>query len=70
LNRSLREQGILVDVQRLRSVETASSVRVRERKTQITDGPFAVTKEFLAGGGACRGWPSRGSTASKAPTGP
>jgi hypothetical protein len=49
LNRSLREQGILVDVQRLRSVETASSVRVREGKTQITDGPFAVTKEFLAG---------------------
>jgi hypothetical protein len=48
LNRSLREQGILVDV-RLRSVETASSVRVREGKTQITDGPFAVTKEFLAG---------------------
>jgi hypothetical protein len=47
--RSLREAGLLVGVQRLRSVESATSVRVRGGETEITDGPFAVTKEFLAG---------------------
>jgi hypothetical protein len=47
--RSLRESGLLVGVQRLRSVESATSVRVREGETEITDGPFAVTKEILAG---------------------
>jgi hypothetical protein len=49
LNRSLREAGLLVGVQRLRSSETATSVRVRDGETHITDGPFAVTKEVLAG---------------------
>jgi hypothetical protein len=47
--RSLREAGLLVGVQRLRSVESATSVRVRGEEAEITDGPFAVTKEFLAG---------------------
>jgi hypothetical protein len=49
LHRSLRESGLLVSVQRLRSSESATSVRVRDGQTQITDGPFAVTKEILAG---------------------
>jgi hypothetical protein len=49
LNRSLREAGLLMGVQRLRSTESATSVRVRDGETQITDGPFAVTKEALAG---------------------
>jgi hypothetical protein len=49
LHRSLREAGLLVGVQRLHSVESATSVRVRARQTEITDGPFAVTKEVLAG---------------------
>jgi hypothetical protein len=49
LNRSLREAGLLVGVQRLRSVDSATSVRVRGGETEITDGPFAVTKEILAG---------------------
>jgi hypothetical protein len=48
-HRSLREAGLLVGVQRLRSVESATSIRVREGETEITDGPFAVTKEILAG---------------------
>jgi hypothetical protein len=48
-HRSLREAGLLVGVQRLRSVESATSVRVRGGETEITDGPFAVTKERLAG---------------------
>jgi hypothetical protein len=49
LHRSLREAGLLVGVKRLRSVESATSVRVRDGATEIVDGPFAVTKEVLAG---------------------
>ena len=49
MHRSLREAGLLVGVRRLRSVESATSVRVRGGETEITDGPFAVTKEVLAG---------------------
>jgi len=47
--RGLREAGLLVGVQRLHSPDSATSVRVRGEETEITDGPFAVTKEFLAG---------------------
>lgn len=49
LHAGLREAGLLVGVQRLRTVESATSVRVRGAETEITDGPFAVTKEVLAG---------------------
>jgi hypothetical protein len=49
LHASLREAGLLVGVQRLRSTESATSVRVRAGETEIVDGPFAVTKETLAG---------------------
>jgi hypothetical protein len=49
LHASLREAGLLVGVQRLRSTESATSVRVRDGETELTDGPFAVTKEVLAG---------------------
>jgi hypothetical protein len=49
LHRSLREAGLLVGVQRLHSAQSATSVRVRDGQTEITDGPFAVTKEVLAG---------------------
>ena len=49
LHAGLREAGVLVGVQRLHSTESATSVRVRDGETEITDGPFAVTKEVLAG---------------------
>jgi hypothetical protein len=49
LHASLREAGLLVGVQSLRSTESATSVRVRDGETEIIDGPFAVTKEVLAG---------------------
>ena len=49
LHRSLREAGLLVGVQRLHTTQSATSVRVRDGETEITDGPFAVTKEVLAG---------------------
>ena len=49
LHASLREAGLLVGVNRLHSTESATTVRVRDGQTEITDGPFAVTKEVLAG---------------------
>ena len=49
LHAGLREAGLLGSVQRLHSTESATSVRVRGGETEITDGPFAVTKEVLAG---------------------
>jgi len=49
LHAGLREAGLLVGVQRLHSVGSATSVRVRDAEMEITDGPFAVTKEILAG---------------------
>ena len=49
LHRDLREAGLLVGVRSLRSTESATSVRVRGDATEILDGPFAVTKEVLAG---------------------
>ncbi len=33
----------------LQSVQTATTVRVRNGKVSVTDGPFAETKEQLAG---------------------
>ena len=49
LHAGLREAGLLVGVQRLRTAESATSVRVRDGETEIIDGPFAMTKEILAG---------------------
>jgi hypothetical protein len=49
LHAGLREAGILVGVQRLHSTESATSIRVRDGETEIIDGPFATTKEVLAG---------------------
>lgn len=45
----LREAGVWVAGEALHPVETATTVRVRDGETQITDGPFAETKEFLGG---------------------
>lgn len=39
----------LLDAQRLRHSDTATTVRVREGKTLTTDGPYAETKEQLGG---------------------
>jgi hypothetical protein len=49
LHAGLREAGLLVGVQRLHSTESATSLRERDGRTEIVDGPFAVTKEVLAG---------------------
>jgi hypothetical protein len=46
---SLREAGVLVADHRLDRPEVATTVRVRDGETLITDGPFAETSEYLAG---------------------
>lgn len=45
----LKADGTLLAVGRLKSVETATTVRAHEGETELTDGPFAVTKEILGG---------------------
>lgn len=45
----LRRNGHLLAAEPLRSVKTATTVRVRAGKVTITDGPFAETKETLGG---------------------
>jgi hypothetical protein len=49
ITESLRAAGLLVANGPLRGVETATTVRVRGGETELTDGPFAVTKEVLVG---------------------
>ena len=45
----LQAAGAMEAGERLRDVETATTVRVRDGKIQTTDGPFAETKEQLGG---------------------
>jgi hypothetical protein len=45
----LRGEGALLDSQQLESATTAKTLRVREGRSVITDGPFAETKEVLGG---------------------
>ena len=49
LNESLREAGLLSATGRLHPVSAATTVRVRDGEAELTDGPFAVTKEVLGG---------------------
>jgi hypothetical protein len=49
LTRNLRDAGLLVAHGPLHPVTTATTVRVRDGATELTDGPFATTKEVLAG---------------------
>jgi hypothetical protein len=45
----MRKKGLLLAAEPLFPVQTAKTVRVREGRLSITDGPFAETKEQLAG---------------------
>lgn len=45
----VRQAGILRDTAPLQDLETATTVRVRDGKTDVIDGPFAETKEVLGG---------------------
>ena len=45
----LRKNGHHIAAEALQSIHTATTVRVRNGKVSVTDGPFAETKEQLAG---------------------
>ena len=49
LTRDLHARGQYVAASPLQGVATATSVRVREGKRLVTDGPFAETREQLGG---------------------
>jgi hypothetical protein len=46
---SIRASGKCIASEALESVQTATTVRMRNGKLAVTDGPFAETKEQLAG---------------------
>ena len=46
---AVRESGHCIASEALESVQAATTVRVRNGKLSITDGPFAETKEQLTG---------------------
>ena len=45
----LKKKGLLLAAEPLFPVETAKTLRIRNGHVAITDGPFAETKEQLAG---------------------
>src|ERR1700676_3301407 len=45
----IRKRGAMVDGSALALPTSATTVRVREGNRVVTDGPFAETKEWLAG---------------------
>ena len=47
--KGLQGAGALLAGDRLRPTDSASTVRVRDGKTQVLDGPYAETKEQLGG---------------------
>jgi hypothetical protein len=49
LDAGLRADGRCLASEALQSVNTATTVRVRNGQVAVTDGPFAETKEQLAG---------------------
>src|SRR3954447_7375849 len=46
---SIRESGNYLNGAQLQPTSTATSVRIRNGETLVTDGPFAETKEQLGG---------------------
>ena len=45
----LSAQGTLLGYQQLEAANSAKSVRIRNGRTSVVDGPFAETKEILGG---------------------
>ncbi len=45
----LRSRGHIISAEALQSVRAAATVRVRNSRVSVTDGPFAETKESLGG---------------------
>lgn len=48
-NEAYEKAGVRLAGEALMPVETATCIRVRDGKTELTDGPFAETKEQLGG---------------------
>jgi len=48
-NDGLRKSGHFIEAEALEPAGAAACVRVRQGKASITDGPFAETKELVAG---------------------
>ncbi|MEX0851979.1 MAG: YciI family protein [Bauldia sp.] len=48
-DKELQRSGYLIVAEALQSPDTATTVRVRDGKVSVTDGPFAETKEHLGG---------------------
>jgi hypothetical protein len=48
-DQALRNEGKCLASEALQPVHTATTVRVRDGKVSVRDGPFAETKELLAG---------------------
>ena len=48
-DQAIRGSGHCVASEALQPVSTATTVRVRNGRVQVTDGPFSETKECLAG---------------------
>ncbi len=46
---SLKQSGRYVAAEALQPVRTAKTVRIRDGKRLVTDGPFTEAKEYLAG---------------------
>jgi hypothetical protein len=46
---NIRKNGHFVSANRLKPADTATTIRVRNGKVLMTDGPFAETKEQLGG---------------------
>jgi hypothetical protein len=46
---ALREAGVILGGDRLQPTSTATTVKVSEGKTQVLNGPYAETREALAG---------------------
>lgn len=47
--KDLQSQGHVIAAEALQSVRTSTTVRVRDGRVAVTDGPFAETKEQLGG---------------------
>ena len=49
LNEELRGSGHFIEAEALEPSSATASVRLRQGKVSVTDGPFAETKELVAG---------------------
>lgn len=48
-SKTFQDDGVFVAGEALEATDTATCVRIRNGETEITDGPFAETKEQLGG---------------------